>query len=90
MSLRKLTFLAAPLLLLQGCATVPAHAPAAQATAAPAEGIVSAADPRAAAAGIEILKAGGNATDAVEVRDGDTIVIATPGGGGYGAAPEGL
>lgn len=64
MSLRKLTFLAAPLLLLQGCATVPAHAPAAQATAAPAEGIVSAADPRAAAAGIEILKAGGNATDA--------------------------
>ncbi|MGZ3255313.1 MAG: gamma-glutamyltransferase [Croceibacterium sp.] len=64
MSLRNLTFLAAPLLLLQGCATVPAQAPAAQAAAVPAEGIVSAADPRAAAAGVEILRAGGNATDA--------------------------
>ena len=64
MSLRNLTFLAAPLLLLQGCATVPAQAPAAQAAAAPAEGIVSAADPRAAAAGVEILRAGGNATEA--------------------------
>lgn len=32
--------------------------------AAPSEGMVSAADPRAAAAGVEILRAGGSATDA--------------------------
>jgi gamma-glutamyltranspeptidase/glutathione hydrolase len=56
------TLLAAPLLLLQGCATVPAQAPA-PAPAVP-QGIVSAADPRAAEAGIEILRAGGSATDA--------------------------
>ncbi|MDF0486996.1 gamma-glutamyltransferase [Sphingomonas sp. H39-1-10] len=37
---------------------------AAKAPAAPAPGIVSAADPRAAAAGAEILKQGGTATDA--------------------------
>jgi gamma-glutamyltranspeptidase/glutathione hydrolase len=64
MSLRKLSFLAAPLLLLQGCATVPAQPATSAPAAASIPGIVSASDPRAAAAGVEILKAGGNATDA--------------------------
>jgi gamma-glutamyltranspeptidase/glutathione hydrolase len=40
------------------------HAPAHAAAIAPGEAMVSAADPRAAAAGVEILKAGGSATDA--------------------------
>jgi gamma-glutamyltranspeptidase/glutathione hydrolase len=60
-----MTFLAAPLLLLQACASVPAQAPVAQqSAAAEPTGIVSAADPRAAAAGVEILRQGGDATDA--------------------------
>ena len=60
MSLRKLSFLAAPLLLLQGCASVSARndAPALH------QGLVSAADPRAAEAGAEMLRQGGSATDA--------------------------
>ena len=62
MSLRHLTFFAAPLMLLQGCATVSSQARQAPATVQ--TGIVSAADPRAAAAGVEILRAGGSATDA--------------------------
>jgi gamma-glutamyltranspeptidase/glutathione hydrolase len=57
------SFLAAPLLLLQGCATVSTQ-PAASAAAPTQTGIVSAADPRAAAAGIAILREGGDATDA--------------------------
>ncbi len=71
MSLRTLTLLAAPLLLLQGCATVPpseASGPPAAGkpvrSPAPATGMVSAADPRAAAAGVAILREGGDATDA--------------------------
>jgi gamma-glutamyltranspeptidase/glutathione hydrolase len=64
MSLRNLSFLAAPLFLLQGCATVQPQPTTAVAPAAATAGIVSAADPRAAAAGVEILRAGGNATDA--------------------------
>ncbi len=56
-----LTVLAASAALLP--APIPAK-PAPAKTAATAQGMVSAADPRAAAAGAEILKAGGTATDA--------------------------
>ena len=55
-----LTIVAAPF-LLGACATlsVPARAPANE-----ERGVVSAADPRAAEAGVEMLRAGGSATDA--------------------------
>ena len=55
--MRSLSFAAA--LALAGCSTAPLAAPA-----APIPGMVSAADPRAAAAGAEILRAGGSAADA--------------------------
>ncbi len=54
--------LVAPL-ALAACATVPAQNPATTHPASPG-GMVSAADPRAAAAGVAMLRAGGNATDA--------------------------
>ncbi len=57
---RLIQFLAAPL-LLAGCATVSRPAPA---PARYDRGMVSAADPRAAAAGVAMLRAGGTATDA--------------------------
>ncbi len=63
---RLLTLLCLPV-LIAGCATAPAPAPAASpATVAPRldAGMVSAADPRAAEAGAEMLRAGGSATDA--------------------------
>lgn len=51
-------------LLLAACAAnPPAQAPAG-APVAPAAGMVSAADPRASEAGVEVLRAGGSATDA--------------------------
>ncbi|GGB18592.1 gamma-glutamyltranspeptidase [Sphingomonas metalli] len=50
--------LAAPLLALLAAPAV------ARAPASPPQGMVSAADPRAVAAGVEILRAGGSATDA--------------------------
>ncbi|MGO1304305.1 MAG: gamma-glutamyltransferase, partial [Sphingomonas parapaucimobilis] len=53
-------------LLSVAALTLPFAAPvdARQPIKAPATGMVSAADPRAAAAGVEILRAGGSATDA--------------------------
>jgi gamma-glutamyltranspeptidase/glutathione hydrolase len=51
-------------LVLASCATAPAGEGTASRASAPAPGMVSAADPRAAQAGREILDAGGSATDA--------------------------
>jgi len=64
---RFLTPVAAPL-LLGACATIPIRAEVADlnppSTEARERGVVSAADPRAAEAGAEMLRAGGSATDA--------------------------
>ena len=74
MLLRKLTIFAAPLLLLQGCATLPAQ------TAPDARGLVSAADPRAAEAGREMLREGGSAVDAALATGLRTVDVAAAGG----------
>jgi gamma-glutamyltranspeptidase/glutathione hydrolase len=60
MSRLRFVSLAAPLLLLQGCATTQARQPAPQLH----QGLVSAADPRAAEAGAEMLRKGGTSVDA--------------------------
>ncbi|WP_066559417.1 gamma-glutamyltransferase family protein [Croceicoccus bisphenolivorans] len=57
--LKRLILAALPA-LLAGCATLPAET----LHTLPEKGMVSAADPRAAKAGVEMLRAGGNATDA--------------------------
>ncbi|MCB2059974.1 MAG: gamma-glutamyltransferase, partial [Novosphingobium sp.] len=57
MPFRLLACLFAPL-LLAACATTPAHEPLLP------KGVVSAADPRAAEAGAQMLRNGGTATDA--------------------------
>lgn len=96
MILRRPTFLAAPLLLLQGCATVPAPAegPVPGDAAAgpvsvsgPVSGLVSAADPRAAEAGAAMLRQGGSATDAA-IATMLALTVVEPqssgiGGGGF-------
>jgi gamma-glutamyltranspeptidase/glutathione hydrolase len=79
---RALAVLAAPL-LLAACATVPA----AQSLQPAVPGMVSAADPRAAAAGAQILRQGGSATDAA-IAVMLTLGVVEPqssgiGGGGF-------
>ena len=81
------TFLiSAALLFLTGCATAPADVAR---TAAPpaARGMVSAADPRAAEAGAQMLRKGGSATDAA-IATMLALTVVEPqssgiGGGGF-------
>jgi gamma-glutamyltranspeptidase/glutathione hydrolase len=72
--------------LLAGCATLPAETRPADA-AAPAVGLVSAADPRAVEAGMAMLRQGGSATDAA-IATMLALTVVEPqssgiGGGGF-------
>lgn len=88
LSFRILTF-ALPALLLAGCATTPRQAAAPRFEG----GMVSAADPRAAEAGAEVLRKGGSATDAA-LATLLALTVVEPqssgiGGGGFYVSDDG-
>ena len=88
--IRRTFVLLAPALLLAGCATAPSR-PAA--TLQPARGMVSAADPRAAEAGAQMLRQGGSATDAA-LATLLALTVVEPqssgiGGGGFYVSDDG-